>query len=163
MAQAAPQHAPEGEPSEPVRVRLVVFRAGGERFGLPLDAVREVVVPQPPFARVPHAGTAVKGAMNLRGRVVAVVELAPLVGLAPDVLAPGQGNVIVLDRDRRGLGILVAGVLGVEAVEPPRAEPREAAALARGVVAVRGMAVTVLDPDALEALAVDLFEARSTR
>lgn len=163
MAEALLQRAAEGEARAPARLRLVVFRAGGERFGLPLDAVREVVVPQPIFARVPRAGSAVRGAMNLRGRVVAVVELAPLVGLAADVLTPGQGNVIVLERDRRGLGILVAGVLGVEAVEPPRAEPREAAALARGVVAVRGMAVTLLDPDALEALAVALFEAPPLR
>jgi purine-binding chemotaxis protein CheW len=149
------------EPGAPAR--MVVFRAGGEGFALPMEAVREVVVPQPPFARVPRAGPAVRGAMNLRGRVVAVVELAPLVGLAADALGPGQGNVLVLDRDRRGLGILVASVLGVEAVEPPRAEPREAAALARGVVEVRGVAVTVLDPDALHALAVALFDAQLTR
>ncbi len=34
--------------------RQVLFRAGGERFGLPLESVREVVIPQPPFARVPR-------------------------------------------------------------------------------------------------------------
>jgi purine-binding chemotaxis protein CheW len=153
-----PVAAAETPGEVPARVRQVVFRAGGERFALPLEAVREVVVPQPPYARVPRAPAAVRGAMNLRGRVVAVVELAPIVGLPADVLAPGQGNVIVLDREKRGLGVLVAGVLGVEAVEPPRAEPREAAALARGVVEARGMAVTVLDPDALAARALALFD-----
>ena len=38
-----------------VPMRHVVFRVGGERFALPLEAVREVVLPQPPFARVPRA------------------------------------------------------------------------------------------------------------
>ena len=57
-------------------MRHVVFRLAAERFALPLEAVREVVLPQPPFARVPRASDAVRGVMNLRGRVVAVVDLA---------------------------------------------------------------------------------------
>jgi purine-binding chemotaxis protein CheW len=81
--------------------RHVVFRVAGERFALPLGAVREVVVPQPPFARVPRAGGAVRGVMNLRGRVVAVVDLAELMGLPPRALAAGYGQVVILERDRR--------------------------------------------------------------
>ena len=55
-------------------LRHVLFRVGGERFALPLGSIREVVNPQPPFARVPRAPDSVRGAMNLRGRVVAVVR-----------------------------------------------------------------------------------------
>jgi purine-binding chemotaxis protein CheW len=139
--------------------RMVIFRAGGERFALPLEAVREVVVPQPPFARVPRAGAAVKGGMNLRGRVVAVVELAPLLGLPPDALGPAQGHVLVLERDRRGLGLLVAAVLGVDAVALPGTGAGEPGGPSRGVAAVRGAPVTVLDPEALEARAAALFGA----
>ncbi len=138
---------------------MVLFRAGGERFAVPLEAVREVVVPQLPYARVPRAGAAVRGAMNLRGRVVAVVEVAPLVGLTPDALAPSQGLVLVLDRDRRGLGLLVASVLGVEALSPQGdAEPGR---LARGVADVRGSPVTVLDPEVLEDRAAAQFGSAS--
>jgi len=137
--------------------RMIVFRAGGERFALPLEAVREVVVPQPPFARVPRSGPAVRGAMNLRGRVVAVVEVAPLVRLLPQGLAAAQGHVLVLDRARRGLGLLVEGVLGVEAVVPPAAGA--VGELSRGVVEVRGAPCTLLDPDALEEAAALQFGA----
>ena len=138
--------------------RHVLFRAGGERFALPLEAVREVVTPQPPFARVPRASEAVRGAMNLRGRVVAVVDLAPLVGLPPQGLSPGQGQVVVLDRDRRALGLLIEGVLGVEALGPP--ERGGAGTVARGIVNVGGNAVTVLDPDALADRSQALFGGR---
>ncbi len=138
--------------------RHVLFRAGGERFALPLEAVREVVTPQPPFARVPRASQAVRGAMNLRGRVVAVVDLAPLVGLPPQALGPGQGQVVVLDRDRRALGLLIEGVLGVEALGSP--ERGTAGAVSRGVVTVSGSAVTVLDPDVLAAQSRALFGGR---
>ena len=138
--------------------RMVIFAAGGERFGVPLHAVREVVLPQPPFARVPRAGAAVRGAMNLRGRVVAVVELAPLLGLARDALGPAQGHVVVLDRGRRGLGLLVASVLGV--ADAPPLDPTGSAGpvgVARGVAEVGGRAVTVLDTELLEARAAAQF------
>jgi len=137
---------------------MVVFRAGGESFALPLQAVREVVVPQPPFARVPRALHGVRGAMNLRGRVVAVVELAPLLGLKADLLDPAQGHVLILDRDRRGLGLLVAAVLGVERLASPAGEPRAQGALTHGVADLHGLAVTLLDAGALSERAASLFQ-----
>ncbi|GEJ57647.1 chemotaxis protein CheW [Anaeromyxobacter diazotrophicus] len=159
MAEPASGPAERAPGAAPAAARHVVFRAGGERFALPLEAVREVVVPQPPYARVPRAPAAVRGAMNLRGRVVAVVELAPLVGLPPDALGPGQGHLLVLDRDRRGLGVWVASVLGVEPLAPPREGAFEPGRLDRGVAEVRGAAVTVLDADVLEARAAALFRS----
>ena len=154
-ARTAAELAPDAPPTA---ARHVVFRAGGDRFALPLEAVREVVVPQPPYARVPRAPAAVRGAMNLRGRVVAVVELGPLLGHAPDSLGPGQGHVLVLDRGRRGLGLLVSSVLGVEPLAPPLQGALEPDRLDRGAADARGVAVTVLDAELLEARAAALFE-----
>jgi purine-binding chemotaxis protein CheW len=140
--------------------RIVLFRAGGERYGITLEAIREVVVPQPPFARVPRAAAAVRGAMNLRGRVVAVVELAPLLGCPPEPLGLAQGHVLILDRDRRALGLLVSSVLGVDTLaEEVSSEAREPGGLICGVAQVGGAAVTLLDPDALESRAAALFRS----
>lgn len=153
-------------------MRHVVFRVDTERYALPLEAVREVVLPQPPFARVPRVSEAVPGVMNLRGRVLAVVDLAALVGLPAQPLRQGSGQVLILDQGKRALGILIGGVQGVEDVEPPAAEPalsvgpadqgrnRKAQALVRGVVAGRAGAVTVLSPEALVQAAVQLFGER---
>ncbi len=137
-------------------MRHVVFRVAAERFAIPLEAVREVVVPQPPFARVPRASEAVRGVMNLRGRVVAVVDLARLVGLAPQRL-DGAGHVLILDHGKRALGFLIAGVLGVEAITPPEGA---APGLVRGVAAAASGAVTLLGADALAGEAERLFGAR---
>jgi purine-binding chemotaxis protein CheW len=136
--------------------RHVLFRVASERYALPLEAVREVVLPQPPFALVPRTGGAVRGVMNLRGRVVAVVDLAELMGLEPRALAAGHGQVIILERDKRSLGLLIAGVLGVE---PVAAAPGGAAGVVRGVAAASMGAVTVLAPDELAAAATALFGA----
>lgn len=138
--------------------RHVVFRSAGERFALPLEAVSEVVTPQPPYARVPRTADAVRGAMNQRGRVVAVVDLAPLLGLGGPRLADGQGQVLVLDRERRGLGFLVEGVMGVEPVGPLE---RPGETPVRGLATVRGAPVSVLDPDALCEAAHRLFGVRA--
>jgi purine-binding chemotaxis protein CheW len=138
------------------KLRHVLFRAGGERFALPLEAVREVVIPRPPFARVPRAGAAVRGAMNLRGRVVAVVDLAALVGVGTEPLAGGRGQVVVLDRERRALGLLVAQVLGVEWVAPE--DGAVPSGLARGIGQVgESGAVTLLDPERVLAHAAAQF------
>ncbi len=85
-------------------MRHVVFRVARERYALPLAAVREVVVPQPPFARVPRASEAVRGVMNLRGRVIAVVDLAALVGLPAQPLQAATGHVLMLDPGTRARG-----------------------------------------------------------
>ncbi len=138
-------------------MRHVVFRVGAERFAIPLAAVREVVLPQPPFARVPRASEAVRGVMNLRGRVVAVVDLAALVGLAPQRLDAAAGQVLILDHGKRTLGFLIAGVLGVETIGPPE-EARPG--LVRGVAPAAGGAVTLLGAEALASEAERLFGAR---
>ncbi len=135
-------------------IRHVVFRVAGERFAIPLGAVREVVVPQPPFARVPRVSEAVRGVMNLRGRVLPVIDLAPLVGLSPQPLSGGQGHVLVLEREKRSLGFLIGQVMGVEPVTvPPPGDDR----LMRGVVVIKGVAVSVLAPDGLGEAADGLF------
>jgi purine-binding chemotaxis protein CheW len=134
--------------------RHVLFRVATERYALPLVAVREVVLPRPPFARVPRTGGAVRGVMNLRGRVVAVVDLAELMGLEPRAMAEGHGQVIILERGKRALGLLIAGVLGVE---PVAVEGGGAAGVVQGVATASMGAVTVLAPEELAAAAAALF------
>jgi purine-binding chemotaxis protein CheW len=139
--------APAGE-------RQVVFRVGTERYALPLSAVREVVPPNPPFARVPRAGGAVRGVMNLRGRVVAVVDLAELVGLPPQPLEAGRGQVLILDREKRALGLLIGVVLGVEPLVLAEAAGE---GLVAGLAAGRNGAVTLLRVEPLAQAATLLF------
>ncbi|HEX9308279.1 MAG TPA: chemotaxis protein CheW [Anaeromyxobacter sp.] len=138
-------------------MRHVVFRVASERFALPLEAVREVVLPQPPFARVPRSSDAVRGVMNLRGRVVAVVDLAALMGLAPQRLEAGAGHVLILDHGKRALGFLIGGVLGVEPLAPPEDASQ---GVVRGVAAASAGAVTVLGAEALAGEAARLFGGR---
>jgi purine-binding chemotaxis protein CheW len=92
--------------------------------------------------------------MNLRGRVVAVVDLAELVGLPPQPLQAGQGQVLILDREKRALGLLIGVVLGVEPLVPAEGD---GAGVVAGVAIGRGGAVTLLRVEPLAAAAAALF------
>jgi purine-binding chemotaxis protein CheW len=140
-------------------VRHVVFRLEKERYALPLAGVREVVVPPHGYTRVPRAARAVCGVMNLRGRVVTVVELAPLLSLG-DPQGTGE-KIILLDRGRRDLGLLVTEVEGIEFIEKVVLSPGPVQGAVRGIARLKGLAVTVLDPDGVDGLVGGLFGARS--
>ncbi len=136
-------------------MRHVIFRVEKERYGLPLAAVKEVVVPPERFTQVPRAPAAVTGVMNLRGRVVTVVELRQLLGL-PDGSTP-PARVVLLDRGRRDLGLLVTDVDGIEALERVSTAPGKSIPAVRGVARLKGLGVTVLDPEGLDAAVVALL------
>jgi purine-binding chemotaxis protein CheW len=57
------------------RERFVIFHLGEETYGLPIGAVEEVVRLPDPLTRIPRAPAFVDGVMNLRGRVIPVIDL----------------------------------------------------------------------------------------
>ena len=54
--------------------QFIVFRLGGEEYGLPIGAVDEVVRVPDTLTRLPKAPAFIEGVMNLRGRVVPVID-----------------------------------------------------------------------------------------
>ena len=139
---------------ETQRREILVFEVGGRRYGLPASEVRELLRAVT-ILPLPMAPADVEGVINLRGRVVTVVELRQLLGL-PDGPTP-PGRVVLLDRGRKDLGLLVTDVDGIEAVERVSAAPGKLTPAIRGVARLGGLGVTVLDPEGLDAAVVALF------
>ena len=137
-------------------VQHVVFLVDTTRYAIPLAAVREIVVQPDGLVRVPRAPVPVLGVVNLRGRVVTVVDFPLLLELPPP--AQPQRKLILLDRGRRDLALSVTDVEGIETVEKVSTQPRESRAPVRGVTRVKGVAVTVLDADALDGAVTRLFD-----
>lgn len=138
-------------------MRHVLFRLGREHFALPLSAAREVVVPPTQWSRVPRAPLAVRGVMNLRGRVVPGIDLHRLLQLPGEV--PEPQKLVLLDRGRRDLGLLVTEVDGIDSLEKISAAPGPPARAVRGMARLKGWAVTVLEPEGLEAAVVAVFHS----
>jgi purine-binding chemotaxis protein CheW len=116
--------AAEAEPPES-QPRAIVFRVGPVDLALPLTAVREVVLTPSRLSKVPRAPEALLGIMNLRGRVVAVVDLvhALPVEIAARHLGkraigtPGEdlagGRILIMERGGQEIGLLVRSVAGI--------------------------------------------------
>lgn len=138
--------------------RYVVFLVAGSRYALPLASVREVVVTPGGFARVPRAPPAVTGVINLRGRVVTVVDLRPVLGVA-EPAGPAE-KLLLLDRGRRDLALGVSEVEGIEHLGPVSTEAAEATGLVRGVAQLGASLVKVLDVEGLDARVAGLFRGR---
>lgn len=84
----------------PVCVRV---RVGAEHYALPVDSVLEVSK-LGDFVPVPGAPPAVLGVLNVRGQVVPVVDLAPLLGAARGGERP---RVVVSEDEGRRVALAV--------------------------------------------------------
>ena len=76
---------------------LLIFRLGGESFGLTLSAVAEIIL-LPKLVRMPMVPRSLLGLANLRGAILPVVSLRALLRL-PDIAASELTRVIVMHGD----------------------------------------------------------------
>jgi purine-binding chemotaxis protein CheW len=135
-------------------MRHVVFLLEKDRYALPLSAIREVVPAPEGYTRVPRAPPSVLGVINLRGRVVPVVDLRAFLGVASHGLPATR--VVLLDRGRRELGLLITDVEGIERIEKVGTPARPSPAV-RGLARLGALPVTVLDPDGLDSAVARAF------
>lgn len=83
---------------------LLIFRLDGERFGMPLSAVAEIIR-LPKLVHMPLVPPSLLGLANLRGAVLPVVSLRALLRL-PDVEA-NELNCVIVMRGDAGVGFVV--------------------------------------------------------
>jgi purine-binding chemotaxis protein CheW len=100
---------------------VVLVRIGGDRYALPMPAVAEVGRP-PGLTRIPGLPAWAAGCANWRGRVLAVLDLRPLLAAEPARLGRGA-RLVVLNRNGVSVGLLTDGVEGTTELAPDELEP----------------------------------------
>jgi purine-binding chemotaxis protein CheW len=97
-------------------LQVVGFRIGRETFGLPIAMVREIVrVPE--ITSVPNAPDYIEGVINLRGRIIPVVDLRKR--FREVVAAPSKKNrIVVVELEARLIGLLVNSASEVLRIPP---------------------------------------------
>ena len=93
--------------------QLVVFKLGGEDFGVDISQVREIIR-KGTITVVPSAPEFVKGVINLRGQITTIIDLRKKLGLAEK--ADGgeqQERVIVVEVGKNTVGMAVDAVTEV--------------------------------------------------
>ena len=101
-------------------LQVVGFRIGRETFGLPIAMVREIVrVPE--ITNVPNAREYIEGVINLRGRIIPVVDLRKRFG--DKAVEPSKKNrIIVVEMENRAVGLLVHSASEVLRIPPTEIE-----------------------------------------
>lgn len=103
--------APSPTRGAPPAGRYLTFRLGNEQYGVGIMSVREIIEPAQ-VTRVPDSRAAVRGVINLRGRVVPLIDLK---------IEFGQGRteaseltvIIVVQSGDRSFGVLADEVIEV--------------------------------------------------
>jgi purine-binding chemotaxis protein CheW len=132
--------------------KLVCFEVRGERFGASITSVKETLVLRP-ITRVFLVPPFVAGLVNLRGDVVAVLDLGVMLGL-PEIGVTDDSRIVLVRASGRSAGLLVDRLLEPRSYEaladPPATLAPETAALVAGVLTEGGgVPLAVLDVDRL--------------
>lgn len=105
-------------------MELVIVELAGQRYGLRADAVREVVR-SVTITTLPNAPVVVEGIINVRGTVIAVLDLRRRFDLPGRTLDPAEFFVLAHARDR-DVALRVDRATELISVDPgeiDRAEP----------------------------------------
>src|SRR4051794_35489398 len=101
--------------------QLVVFELGAELYGVEIARVHEIIRLQT-VTRVPRAPAFVEGVINLRGKVIPVVDLRRRFGL-PSAEHTRSSRIVVVEIGDQVVGIVVDGVSEVLRVNNATIEP----------------------------------------
>src|ERR671937_2891305 len=101
--------------------QLVVFQLGAELYGVEISRVHEIIRLQS-VTKVPRAPSFVEGVINLRGKVIPVVDLRRRFGL-PNADHTRASRIVVVELGDQVVGIVVDGVSEVLRVNTATVEP----------------------------------------
>ncbi|MDZ7374177.1 MAG: chemotaxis protein CheW [candidate division KSB1 bacterium] len=102
-------------------LQLTVFTVGDEEYGVDILRVR-AIERLSEITKVPHAPPYVDGVINLRGKIIPVVDLRKRMGLEPRPLDK-SAKIVVVECGDETVGLRVDGVREVLRVPSSQTEP----------------------------------------
>ncbi|MCM8800884.1 MAG: chemotaxis protein CheW [Candidatus Omnitrophica bacterium] len=88
--------------------QLVIFKIGKEEFGVDISQVREIVRLLD-ITYMPKAPSFIEGVVNLRGQIVAIIDLAKRLGI-PSNPRGDSTRIIVIEIEKNTVGMIVDSV-----------------------------------------------------
>ncbi len=89
--------------------QIIVFKLAGEEYALEIDKIKEVV-PTPPISKVPLTPSFVKGVANIRGSILAIIDLEEKFELVQNKTTIDSNYTLVVDSEDLNMAILVKEV-----------------------------------------------------
>lgn len=141
-------HSGDGE-------QFVIFQVGEENYGLPVDSVDEIVCRPEKLTKLPKAPDFVDGVMNLRGKVVPVIDQRRRFHVA-SAGAARKPRIVVVRIGSSLAGFVVDAVSEVLRVSPahlretPEMTTRHSKVIARiANLDIQGRMILLIDPQEL--------------
>jgi purine-binding chemotaxis protein CheW len=101
-------------------LQVVGFRIGNETFGVRIGSVREIVrVPE--ITAVPSAPETIEGVINLRGKIIPVMDLRKRFGQT-EIQPDKKNRILVVELDNKLVGLIVNAASEVLRIAPSEIE-----------------------------------------
>lgn len=108
--------------SEEDTIQIIEFKLGDEEFGVDIFAVKEIIR-MPSMTRVPNSPPFVVGVINMRGKVIPIIDLCIRFGLPITMNQNRERKIIVIEHENKIVGFLVDVVHEVAKISKSVAEP----------------------------------------
>ena len=86
-------------------LQVVLFRLGKQEFGAPISEVKEIIM-MPDVTPMPNAPGFIEGIINLRGQIIAIIDLRKRFDL-PRTERVEQARIVVVQAAGETVGIIV--------------------------------------------------------
>ena len=97
-------------------LHIVGFRIGNETYGVRIAAVREIVrVPE--ITAVPSAPDLIEGVINLRGKIIPVMDLRKRFGQT-EIISDKKNRILVVELENKLIGLIVNAASEVLKIPP---------------------------------------------
>lgn len=118
-------------------LHIVGFKVGRETYGVPITSLHEIVrVPE--ITAVPDAPDYIEGVINLRGKIVSVIDLRKRFG-EPETAPNRRNRILVVEHGGRLSGLIVDAASEVLKIPMAEVEPSPAALQDGGLNCVTGL------------------------
>lgn len=105
--------ASKSQPAKEEMIHLIVFKLGAEEYGIKIEQVKEVTV-TPSVTRMPRTPDFIKGVANIRGDIIAIMDLEERFGIRPAPLPedvnPNITYTLVIEAREYSIGVIVKEV-----------------------------------------------------
>jgi len=154
LSQPGPPPAPLADLSRRAG-KYLIFHLGTEEFGTEVLRVREIMGLQD-ITAIPQVPSHVKGVLNLRGKVIPVIDLRVKFGMAPEEYTPHTCIVVMRTgqaEEEMMVGMIVDGVVEVlnlaasDIEDAPDFGPGVVTPYLTGMAKIKGRVKILLDID----------------
>jgi len=111
----------EDEREDTMEGKFLIFSLGGEEYGIPISNVLEIIGIQT-ITDLPETPGYVKGVINLRGKVIPVVDVRIRFGMSEKEY-DDRTCIVVVDINKVSVGLIVDSVAEVMDIDKKEIEP----------------------------------------